>query len=141
MSFAPAPLQIISRITPDYIVMIVRGEVDLATAPQLQHELADLLSHGPSSTLHLDLAGVSFMDSSGLQALLVGQRTAQLLGGDLILSGTSRQVERLLAVTGVPFATAIEIPHTAASAQQTQNGSPPRRRTFGPATGRVPHRQ
>jgi anti-anti-sigma factor len=116
MSFAPAPLQIISHITPDYIVMIVRGEVDLATAPQFQHELTDFLSHGPSTTLHLDLAGVSFMDSSGLHALLVGQRTAQLLGGDLILSRTSHQVERLLAITGVPFATATETPHTAASA-------------------------
>jgi len=107
MSFAPAPLQIIDRVTPEHLVLIVRGEVDLVTASQFQHALTDRLSHA-SPNLHVNLADVSFMDSSGLHALLVGQRTARLLGGDLILVRTSTRVERLLALSGVPFTTAPE---------------------------------
>jgi anti-anti-sigma factor len=106
MSFTDKPLKIISRITPHHITMIVRGEVDLATAPQLSHEIADRLSHCPDVTLHLDLSGVPFFDSSGLHVLLAGQRTARLLGGELILTGTSPQVDLLLEVTGAQFPSA-----------------------------------
>jgi anti-sigma B factor antagonist len=105
MSFATEPLQIISRVLPGCVTMIVRGEIDLDTAPQFSHALADRLSNGPSTTLRLDLSGVSFMDSTGLHAMVMGQRLARLLGGDLVLAGTSRQVDRLLAVTGVKFPT------------------------------------
>ena len=83
--------------------MVVRGEVDLATAPKLQQALADRLSHGPPSILRLDLSGVSFMDSTGLHALLVAQRAARLLGGDLVLVAISPQVTRLLEITGIAF--------------------------------------
>ena len=48
--------------------------------------------------MYLDLSAVSFMDCAGVQALLVGRRTARLLGGDLILCRTSRQVDRLLSL-------------------------------------------
>jgi anti-anti-sigma factor len=114
MSFATEPLKIISRVLPGCVTMIVRGECDLDTAPQFGHAIADQLSNGPSTTLCLDLSGVSFMDSSGLQAMLVGQRMARLLGGELVLTGTSRQVDRLLSVTGVKFAT--DVRPTASSA-------------------------
>ncbi len=115
MSFAPEPLQILTEVTVASSTMIVRGEVDYATAPQLRHALTDRLSHGPSTTLHLNLAGVSFMDSAGLQALLVGQRTARILGGDLVLTGTSPQVARLLYITGIAFTVEIRAGTAAAA--------------------------
>jgi anti-sigma B factor antagonist len=108
MPFASQPLQITSRITPGRITMTVRGEVDLDTAPQLGQEMSDRLSHGADPRLYLDLSGVSFMDSAGLLALLTGQRAARLLGGELVLTGTSSQVARLLSVTGAEFA--VEVP-------------------------------
>jgi anti-sigma B factor antagonist len=118
MSFLPEPLQIISRITPQRVTMTVRGEIDLATAPQLRHAMTDRLAHGPASSLALDLSGVSFIDCAGVQALLVVQRTAQLLGGDLILTRTSPQVARLVDLLGLRFQLAATGPpqHAAASA-------------------------
>jgi anti-sigma B factor antagonist len=103
MPFAEAPLQILTEITATSSSMTVRGEVDLATAPQLRHAITDRLSQGPSPTLRLDLGGVSFMDSTGLKVLLAGQRTARLLGGDLVLTAASPQVARLLQIIGAPL--------------------------------------
>jgi anti-sigma B factor antagonist len=117
MSFAPAPLKILIQSTAASSSMSVRGEVDLLTARQLRHAITDQLSHGPSPTLYLDLAGVSFMDSTGLKALLAGQRTARLLGGDLVLTAASPPVARLLQIIGVPLALdPKEAPADAASA-------------------------
>jgi anti-anti-sigma factor len=103
MSFATEPLQIVSRVLPGSVTMIVRGEIDVATAPQFSQALTDRLSSGPSATLCLDLSGVSFMDSAGLHAMVMGQRLAQQFDGDLVVTGTSPQVSRLLAIMGVEF--------------------------------------
>ena len=48
----------------------VAGELDLATAPALREAVAGLLAAGEALTLVLELSGVSFLDSSGLGALL-----------------------------------------------------------------------
>ena len=79
MSLAAHPLKIVGRITPEY-TMQVAGEIDIATAPEFGRELARLLSHRPP-VLRVDLSGVSFMDSSGLHALLIALRTARRLAG------------------------------------------------------------
>jgi len=108
MSLGPEPLHIIARITSDRITMTVRGEIDIATAPQFRHAMTDRLARDPAVSLHLDLSGVTFMDCTGVQALLVAQHTARLLGGDLILSRTSRHVDRLVTLLRLESAFAVE---------------------------------
>lgn len=84
----------------DYVVVEVNGEVDLATAPALRgHLLSVLRKHG--NQVILDLAGVDFMDSSGLHLLLSTERRARLLGGALRLVAPQRNVTRVLQVTGL----------------------------------------
>jgi anti-sigma B factor antagonist len=78
----------------------VRGEVDTATAPLLQDALDDAVrsSTGP---LVLDLAGVDFLDSSGINVLL---RVRALLGREeraLALVCPPGQVRRVLELTGI----------------------------------------
>ena len=51
------------------------------------------------------------MDSAGLHALLVAQRTAALIDGELVLTAASPQVARLLEVVGVSFP---HVPHAGA---------------------------
>ena len=89
------------------------GELDMATAPQLR-ELDDV--HGP---LLLDLNGVSFLDSTGLTALLTARDGALAAGGSLQLTGTSTAVVRLLDIAGLSgiFDTRSEGP--------TSGGTPP----------------
>ncbi|MFP5070072.1 STAS domain-containing protein [Pseudonocardia nantongensis] len=80
-------------------VLIVRGEVDTLTAPRLGTALHDLLDT-PGDDLAVDLAGVTFLASSGLGALI---RTARRAADDdrrLFVVATGRAVLRPLEVTG-----------------------------------------
>ena len=127
MSFVSQDLKIISRIAPERITMTVRGEIDITTAPEFRHAMTDHLWHGPATTLHVDLSGVSFMDSSGVQAMLAVQRTARLMGGGLIVTRTSPHVYRLLSLMGVAarFVGETQATTTANNQQVGRAPSPP----------------
>lgn len=92
------PLRISVESFPGGTTLIVRGEVDLATAPQLRHELLRHLV--TTDHLWLDLEGVTFMDSSGLHVLIAGRRRADLLGTHLEIARASTAVDRVLEITG-----------------------------------------
>lgn len=82
---------------PDGSGFALRGSLDLATAPQAN----DRLSHVwvPGATVVLDLAGLEFMDSTGLNMIARGLRE---LGADgtLVLRGPRGVVRRILSVSG-----------------------------------------
>jgi anti-anti-sigma factor len=92
------PLLITAKNIPSGTQLTVRGEIDLATAPQLCDAVLRHLA--TASSLWLDLEGVTFMDSSGLHALIAGQRRSALLGNPLVIARVSPAVDRLLQVTG-----------------------------------------
>ena len=56
-------------------VIALRGELDLASAPSLERELHAALEDG-SGPIVVDLCDLRFMDSTGLRALIGGQRRA-----------------------------------------------------------------
>jgi len=96
------PLLISIERIPDGTMLFVRGEIDLATAPQLRNELLRHLV--TAERLWLDLTGVTFMDSSGLHVLIASQRRADLLGAHLVIARASTAVDRVLDATGAsPF--------------------------------------
>ncbi len=64
-----APLKIDTVGRDGSLVLVVQGELDLATAPRLDEALADAIATGASSIV-VDLQAVSFMDSSGLHVLI-----------------------------------------------------------------------
>lgn len=76
-------------------LLIVRGDVDLATADTLLAQLRLLVGLEPGETA-LDLSRVSFMDSAGLRALIAFDRHIRTNGGRLRLAGASPPVTRLL---------------------------------------------
>ncbi|MBV9197107.1 MAG: STAS domain-containing protein [Solirubrobacterales bacterium] len=81
-------------------VVRVSGELDLATCPTLEAELARAgTSSGPP--LILDLREVSFMDSTGLSLMVRAQRRAAQSGRALAVVKGGDQVRRLLELTGV----------------------------------------
>ena len=75
------------------------GDVDAHTAPLLDEALAPLL--GPAAKVTLDLAGVGFMDSSGLRVIIASTESARAGGGDLVLAEPSDLVRRLFAISGL----------------------------------------
>ncbi|MFI6130577.1 STAS domain-containing protein [Micromonospora sp. NPDC051141] len=83
------------------VVLMVTGEVDMATADELALALADLLRRRPLHRLLVDLAGVRFLDSSGIRTLLEAAQDAQHRGCHLVLVNTPRNVRRVLEIAGV----------------------------------------
>src|SRR5712692_5382448 len=81
--------------------MSVHGEIDLYTVPKLQSELTAALEGGKPVRLVVDLSGVDFCDSTGVNVLLAAHRRAREAGGDLELAGPRPAVRRILQVTGL----------------------------------------
>jgi anti-sigma B factor antagonist len=78
----------------------VIGEVDLCTAPLLEQALVRELD--AAVHLLLDLSEVSFIDSSGLHAIVSAARTARRNGGMLAVdSPLPGQARRLIEITGL----------------------------------------
>jgi anti-sigma B factor antagonist len=80
--------------------VVLDGELDIATAPMLDTKLAEVERNG-SGTLVLDLAGVRFIDSTGLRSLLSARQRAEAAGRTLRLVNLPVDVERVFDVTGV----------------------------------------
>jgi anti-sigma B factor antagonist len=84
--------------------MSVAGEIDLYTAPKLHSELMTALSAAKPGTplrLVVDMAGVEFCDSTGMNVLLAAQRRAREDGGDLQLAAPRSAIRKVLQVTGL----------------------------------------
>jgi anti-sigma B factor antagonist len=81
-------------------VVRVEGELDIATAPEVRRELLGHITEGRERVV-VDLSGTTFIDSSGLQSLIVARKRLDESGGSLLLSGCSDQLLRVLDVTGL----------------------------------------
>jgi anti-anti-sigma factor len=81
-------------------ILTVRGELDAYSAPGLEDQVSRLLSQDVDEVV-LDLAETSFLDSSGLRAILTAQRRLTENDGQLTLRAPSEPVTRLLEITGL----------------------------------------
>ncbi|MHB1487787.1 MAG: STAS domain-containing protein [Acidimicrobiales bacterium] len=81
-------------------VLVLQGEIDLATAPRLREELLVLDVSGHSHVI-IDLDGVSFLDSTALGVLVNGLRRFRTAGGDLSLVCSQTWLLKLFDVTGL----------------------------------------
>jgi anti-sigma B factor antagonist len=77
-------------------VIELAGELDLATAPQLKAVLDEMLVI-PDHII-VDVSRLSFIDSTGLELLL---RASDLVEGRLWVRGASREISRVLELSGV----------------------------------------
>ncbi len=84
------------------------GEVDLATARQLTDALANIAT---DSAVYLELSELSFMDSSGLRAIVAFARSRNG-GGPVVLLNPSGGIERLFEITALEQHPKIEVRHT-----------------------------
>ena len=85
------------RHSEDQVVVALRGELDVADAASAASALIALAAR--NCKIIVDLAGLEFIDSSGLAALVLARRHARQAGGDLLLSAPQAQVLRLLTIT------------------------------------------
>src|SRR5512146_1574660 len=79
-----------------HVVVALRGELDLLDAGATAAALEAVAAREPR--IIVDLAGLQFIDASGIAALSRGRRHARNAGGDLLLAAPQRRVRRVLAI-------------------------------------------
>jgi anti-anti-sigma factor len=106
----PAQLKIEHSSAPDGVrTLSIAGELDIATTPQLERQVDRAIAEG-AQTIVIDLAGLGFIDSTGLRMFLRLNERAGSDGWRLTMVRPSEQVKKILHVTG----TAGELPVTVA---------------------------
>ena len=78
----------------------IEGRLDAAAAPTFKQQIADAIAQG-NIRLVLHLAHVSFMDSTGLGALVSALKATRQAKGDISLVAPSTQVQRLFQLTAM----------------------------------------
>ena len=84
-----------------YAVLSVAPEgqkLDSMLAPQMKSELV-ILSHEGFKNIIVDLSSVRYCDSSGLSAILVGNRLCRDLQGSFVLCGLQPMVQKLITIS------------------------------------------
>ncbi len=80
-------------------VLVVAGEIDMASADEFRDEMARCLQR--FDVVEVDLNDVSFIDSSGLSSLVWAHRAAAAEGQGFALVNLSPITARLLEVSGL----------------------------------------
>ncbi len=83
-------LNVSSRFHDDHTIVTIHGEIDLYTAPRLH-----------SARVIIDMSGVEFCDSTGMNVLLSCLRRARERGGELEIAAPKPAVRKILQVTGL----------------------------------------
>jgi anti-sigma B factor antagonist len=87
------------RLDSAYVIR-VRGEIDVATAPEVRRALGSAITM-PSLRVILDLCDVGFMDSTGLQALLHAERRLRDLHREFVIVCPGGQVLRAFEIANL----------------------------------------
>ncbi|NPV70900.1 MAG: anti-sigma F factor antagonist [Firmicutes bacterium] len=83
------------------LVVRVEGELDLSTAPQFRASVEHALDRTMARDCILNMKGVSFIDSSGLGAILGRYRRVTQAGGKMALCGVIQRVRPILELSGI----------------------------------------
>lgn len=81
-------------------VVAPEGRLDAIAAPALRRAVEDAIGQGRARVV-VDLAAVSFVDSSGLGALIGALKSARTAGGDLRIASAGEQVRTVLRLTNL----------------------------------------
>ena len=114
---------------PSHTLVTVAGECDLHTGRQLRDVLTSEVSRGVRRLI-VDLSGLGFMDSTGMQVLLSVRAVLTVRGGTVALVSPQPVVARILELTG-----ADQVIPVYDTLQDAQTARPP---TEPGATGRAP---
>lgn len=77
------------------VELVVRGMIDAASGPELEHAVAEELRRG-GHAIRLDCTDVSFLSSAGIRVLLNVHRAAKAAGGTCLIGAASEPVARVL---------------------------------------------
>ncbi|WP_328751451.1 STAS domain-containing protein [Streptomyces sp. NBC_00285] len=95
-----SPLEIAVREAASGPVLEITGELDYTSAGELRTALATVTVR-PGLRLVLDLAGMTYCDSSGITALLAARNHALAARADIALAAVPADTVRVLGMVGL----------------------------------------
>lgn len=98
-----APMNIAMKLLLDKqpgftLVKLEEDKLDSLIAPQLKSELVFLNSEGVKNII-FDLSSVKYVDSSGLSAILVGNRLCNAVEGRFVLTHVNQSIAKLIEIS------------------------------------------
>jgi anti-anti-sigma factor len=96
---ALSDFSVAARFADGQVVLALEGEVDIMTAPEFGAFFETMIDRGHRSVV-LDLAGLRFMDASGLAVIARGADRLEVTGGTLTIRTPIAMIGRLLDITG-----------------------------------------
>src|SRR5450756_2584024 len=97
MEQGSADLELSTRTEGGATVVVVRGEIDLSTVPQLSDQLDELINEDHVDLI-IDMGGVGFIDSTGLGALVGARKKALAKDGSVPVSYTHLTLPTIYSV-------------------------------------------
>jgi len=97
-------------------VIVLGGEVDVYTAPQLKQQMIDLLGSGAKEIV-VDLTKVYYLDSTALGVLIGGCKKCRESDGDFAVVCPNPKIRRVFEITGLDKI--FEVCNTAEDAAET----------------------
>ncbi len=91
-------MEIAERRQSGVVVLSPEGRVDNDTSPDFQSRLLAAVGAEGAAVL-VDLAGVEYMSSAGLRALMAGARQSKAKGGRLAVTGLRPVVREIFAIS------------------------------------------
>lgn len=84
------------------LIVRLEGELDLVAAEEFRRRVDQVLEHWEPAALYLDVRGVTFIDSSGLGAILGRYKRITQRQGRMVIVGAQPPVRHILELTGFP---------------------------------------
>lgn len=88
------------RRVQTHALVILAGEIDLSSVGELYEKLAELARDGVCHVA-LNVAEVTYLDSTGLSLLVSEHKRMDSLNGELIIFSPSEPIRRLFQITGL----------------------------------------
>lgn len=85
---------------PEETVIVVSGELDFHSAPELRNKILAALNEG-TNRLVLDMGALEFIDSSGLSVIIAGFKRFKERGGELKLRSLTERTRKVLEISGL----------------------------------------
>ncbi len=87
--------------------VVLTGEIDVSTSNRVREALIAISNSGETSVV-VDMTNVTFMDSTGLAALVGPLKRFRSLNGQIVLRSPSKGVLKVLEITGLTRVFTIE---------------------------------
>ena len=98
-------IEVANTTSPTTVVLT--GEIDIATAGRVRDALITI-SRGGEKKVVVDMTNVTFMDSTGLAALVGPLKRFRSMNGQIVLRSPTGSVRKVLELTGLTRVFAIE---------------------------------